>query len=268
MKKILLLFLVFYLGACSSLSDLQRMAMGDEVEVDDDRGGRSPASAKRNGRVLIHKKEFQGSLEQPAVGADLGKNEFGVQSRTFGGKDPWFGTGPANEGSLWNGQSQDNFYFTVNTSFKVGDIIYVAVDQDVNDSLNSKIAALLGEKGKSTRRIASEEIANEVGGAVGDRVGQAVGNGRIGDAVGRDVGQSVQSQLDIDEKYVNIDRIPVRIIEALDQNLFRVEGDRKIFIRNAPYRVAMSGRIRHEDLSAEGSIDSTKVLESKLELTK
>lgn len=253
-------------SACSSLRDLQRMAMGNPVEVDGD--SRSPASSNKRGSVVIMDKKFEGDLNDVPVGADLGRNEFGIQSSTQGKSDPWYGTGPENEGSLWNGASQDNFYFTVNTSYKVGDIIYVEIDSDVNDSLNAKIAALLGEKGKSTRKIVAEEAGREVASEVANKIGGVIGNDRIGEAVGRDAGEKVESSLDLQQMYVNLDRIPMRIVEAVDERIFRIEGDRKIFIRNAPYKVAMTGRIRHEDLTPDGTIESTRVLESKLELTK
>lgn len=262
---LLALFLMGPIG-CSSLSDLQRMAMGDPDA--EESKGRSPASRKKRGSVVIMDKKFEGDLENTPVGADLGRNEFGIQSSTQGKRDPWYGTGPENEGSLWNGASQDNFYFTVNTSYKVGDIIYVEIDSDVNDSLNAKIAALLGESGKSTRKVVAEETGREVASEVAKRVGDAIGNDRIGEAVGRDAGQRVESSLDLQQMYVNLDRIPMRIVEAVDERIFRIEGDRKIFIRNAPYKVAMTGRIRHEDVTPAGTIESTQVLESKLELTK
>ncbi len=266
-KNLSAVFLFLLIGACSSLSDLKKMAMGEsQVEVEDAEKGRSPASEKK-GSVVIQSSEFDGDLKTGPIGSDLGRNEFGVPNSSAG-KDPWYGTGPENEGSLWNGESQDNFYFTVNTSFKVGDILYVMVERDVNDTLNAKIASLLGQNGKSVRNIAAEEAKKEVESAVGDKVATAIGNKKIGEAIGRDVGQSVESSLNLEEEYVNLDKIPVRVVESLDQRLFKIAGDRRIFIRNAPYRIAMTGRIRHEDVSPDGQISSTMVLDSVVELTK
>ncbi len=262
------LALVLMLNSCSSLSDLKRMAMGEsQAELEDEGGGRSPASSKK-GSVVITNTEFDGNITSQPIGSDLGRNEFGVTSNYRNGKDPWYGTGPENEGSLWNPDSQDNFYFTVNTNFKVGDILYVTVERDVNDTLNAKIAALLGQNGKSVRKIAAEEAEKEVASAVGDKLGTAIGNKRVGEAIGRDLGQSVESAIDLKEEYVNLDKIPVRVVESLDQRIFKIAGDRRVFIRNAPYRIAMTGRIRHEDVSPDGQISSTLVLESKVELTK
>ena len=270
MKMFLIAFTMvmsFGLSSCSSLNGLKQMAMGGDAKKKN--SSRNPASvSSAGGSVLIENKQFAGDMSGQPIGADLGKGEFGTTSQTIGSKDPWFGTGPTNEGSLWNGESQDNFYFTMNTSYKVGDIIMVKLDTEVNDALNSRIAALLGESGKSTRKVVAEELERGIASEVGKKVGKAVKNENIAKAIGRDVGDRVKSSLDLKESYVNVDEIPVRITGTLDARMFKIEGSRRVFIKNAPYQVAMSGSIRHEDVSPDGSISSQKVLESKLELTK
>jgi flagellar basal body L-ring protein FlgH len=245
------------------------MASGeDESET------RAPASAavKPAGEksVVIENRSFDGNFVKPSTGTDIGRNEFGVPSTQGGTKanDPWFGTGADNDGSLWDGEGQQNFYFSVNTNYKIGDVIMVKVDSDVNDALNSRIAALLGPRGKSVRNVVAEEAGRSVASKVGDQVTKATGNDKIGAAVGESAGDKVQSSLDLAESYVNVDEIPVRITQRLDGRRFNVEGSRKVFIKNAPYQVVMKGVLRHEDIARDGSIPSSKVLESKLELTK
>jgi len=259
-KFFLFLLLGSFLSGCASLSDLRARVWGtDESE-------RSPASKSQNGSIVIREGKFDGNFSQAPVGADLGKNEFGVSSTSK--NNPWYGTGPENEGSLWNGDTQDNFYFTQNTFFKVGDLITVKVDTDVNDALNSKILALLGDKAKSVRKIASEEAAGAVKDEVSKEVDKVVKNDRLAGAIGGAIGGSVETALDINERYVNIDEIPVRITESLPNRIFNVSGTKQVFIRNAPYQVVFSGKLRHEDIGKNGAIMASNVLESKLELTK
>lgn len=264
---LILVSLFSLLGGCASLSDLQRMAMGEEESAD-----RAPAAAKKDssGSVIIDKRSFDGNFNKAPTGPNLGQNEFGVPATNGGSRsnDPWYGTGVDSDGSLWDGESQNNFYFSVNTNFKVGDVIIVKVETDVNDALNSRIAALLGPKGKSVRNVVAEEAGRSVASKIGDEVAKATGNDKIADAVGQSAGDKVSSSLDLEEMYVNLDELPVRVIDMLDGRRFKVEGSRKVFIKNAPYQVVMTGVIRHEDIGRDGSILSSKVLESKLELTK
>jgi len=267
-QRFLILVAMFsLLGACSSFADLKRMAMGEEEDT-----GRAPAAAKKdsNGSVIIDNRSFDGNFNKAPTGPNLGANEFGVPANQGGTRssDPWYGTGVDSDGSLWEGESQNNFYFSVNTNFKVGDVVIVKVETEVNDALNSRIAALLGPKGKSVRNVVAEEAGRSVASKVGDEVAKAVGNDKIADAVGQSAGEKVTSSLDLEEMYVNLDELPVRITDMLDGRRFKVEGSRKVFIKNAPYQVVMTGVVRHEDIARDGSILSSKVLESKLELTK
>jgi flagellar basal body L-ring protein FlgH len=264
-KNLFFVLLVLCLSACSSIAELQRMARGESGD-----SKRSPASSSSSGSVVIDNRNFEGNFSSNSAGPHLGQNEFGVPA-TRGGKqsnDPWFGTGSANEGSLWNGETQDNFFFSMNTNYKVGDVIVVKVESDVNDSLNARIASLLGPQRPTARRVVAEEAGRSVAGRAAGVVGDAVGNERVAGAIGQEVGDRVTSALDLPETYVNIDEINVRIVEVLSGRRFRVEGTRRVFIRNAPYLVAMSGVLRHEDIAPNGSIASSRVLESKLELTK
>ena len=260
-SKILLLAALLMQRACASLSDLRARVWGEDTS-------RTPASQAKtsSGSLVIHEGKFNGTYNTPAAGADLGRNEFGVPSNNK--NNPWFGTGPENEGSLWNGDTQDNFYFTANTFFKVGDLVTVQVDSDVNDALNARILALLGDRVKSVRKVASEEAAAAVKDEVSQKIDGAVKNDRLAGAIGGAVGASVESALDISERYVNLDEIPVRITEALPNRVFNVSGSRKVFIKNAPYQVVFSGKMRHEDIGKDGKIMASNVLESKLELTK
>lgn len=208
-------------------------------------------------------------------GPNLGANEFAAQARVANERsakgfrsasDPWDGTGPVNEGSLWNPDSQDNFYFSKNLLHKVGDILIVKVEADVNDALNTKVASIL------ERNTVNEVVADEAGKAVKDavskKVGTAIGNQNIGNAVGAAAGARAVAALDPKQKYIDLEDIPVRIVATLPRNTFRVEGARRVMIRNAPYQLKLSGIVRDEDIGGSAMIASNKVLESKMELTR
>lgn len=239
---------------------------------------RAPASVGRAITIDNGSNNAGASLASAAPepsGPNLGANEFAAQARVANERaskgfrssaDPWDGTGPVNEGSLWNPDSQDNFYFSKNLLHKVGDILIVKVENDVNDALNTKVASIL------ERNTVNEVVADEAGKAVTDavskKVGTAIGNQNIGNAVGAAAGARAVAAIETKQKYIDLEDIPVRIVATLPRNTFRVEGSRRVMIRNAPYQLKLSGIVRDEDIGGSALIASNKVLESKMELTR
>jgi flagellar basal body L-ring protein FlgH len=273
MKQLFSCLLVFTLSGCASWTELQQIARGDDA------GARSPASASApansGSSILIEDRSFDGKTKTPAAGPDLSKSEFGAQGNWLkngsdnnqrSGFDPWFGTGPENEGSLWRPDTQDNFYFSRNTKFKVGDVILVKVEPAVNDSLNSRIAGIIGRN--TVRQVVADEAAKAVGDKVSSEVNKAIGNENIAKAVGAEAQGRTAAAVDTKERYVSVDEIPVRLIEYMNGGRFRIEGASRVLIKGAPYQVQLKGILREEDVQGNGSIASNQVLESKLELTK
>ncbi len=255
------------IGGCASWSDIVSLARNEEPEATT--ASRGPASSGGSKSIVIDERNFSGPSGQRPSGPDIARNEFGVQAKGTGkNKDPWYGTGPVNEGSLWSPESQDGFFFSRNTLHKVGDIIMVKMDAAVNESLNSKIVSIIGPK-KSVQRTIAEEAGKSAGEKVAEGVDKLVKNKNVADAIGDAVAADAQAALDpTGDHYVNIDEIPARVVEYMNGGRFRIEGTRKVMIRTAAYAVKLSGTIRDEDVATNNSIDSNMVLESKLELTK
>lgn len=258
---------------CASFAELQQIARGDDT------ASRSPASASSGGNngasILIEDRSYDGKDKITAAGPDLSKTEFGAQGNWLKngsdnnqrtGFDPWFGTGPENEGSLWRQDTQDNFYFSRNTKFKVGDVILVKVEPAVNDSLNSRIAGIIGRN--SVRQVVADETAKAVGDKVSSEVKKVIGNDAIAKAVGADAQGRAAAAVETKERYVSVDEIPVRLVEYMNGGRFRVEGASRVLIKGAPYQVQLKGILREEDVQGNGSIASNQILQSKLELTK
>lgn len=259
------------LGLCSCAS----LFMGDQAVATQ----RGPASVEAApGSVMVYDQTTGLEIDpvtQAPIGADLGRNEFSRQTNVGSERaragyrrnaSPWDGTGPVNEGSLWNPESQDGFFFTRNLLHKVGDVLIVKVENDVNLAVNNKIESILG------RQRLQDVIADEAGKTaeekVSEKVGKAVGNERVGDAVGKAVGDRAVASLESKAAYVQIDEVPVRIVEVLPRNTFRVEGTRRITVMDAPYTFKLSGMVRDEDIGNVSMVSSEKVFESKMELTK
>ncbi len=208
------------------------------------------------------------------VGPNLGANEFASRSKLNDDKasrgyrrqaDPWDGTGPQNEGSLWNPDGQDNFYFTRNTRKKLGDILLVKLEPDVVEAMNTKINTLLART--LPQQVIADEAGRKAGEKISDKVGTAMGSPNIGRAVGDAAGNRVVAALDAKENHIDIEEIPVRLTESLPRSSFKVEGSRRVNVRGAPYLLKITGTVRDEDIGS-GTVATSKVFDSKMELTR
>jgi flagellar basal body L-ring protein FlgH len=264
------------------------------AEAGDDR---SPAAVKKK-RAITLDSGGVGSYEawvgtSDPSGPDLTRNEFGAAQR-FGGDstvkaqrrsaDPWYGVNNPTEGSLWNDTTNDNFYFAKNVSRKVGDLLVVKLESDLNDSLNNKIAAFIE---KNTPKPSPAEVAalaaiqkgaaeakldpnkkpaslEETAKKAGDAAKVAGVNSAI-DAAAQAATDAIAKK---NERFVDVDEMTVRIVQSLARGAFRVEGTRRINIRNAPYAIKLAGVVRNEDILPTSEVSSAKVLDSKLELTR
>lgn len=180
--------------------------------------------------------------------------------------DPFDGTGPFNEASLWNPDSQDNFYFSKNVLHKIGDLLIVKMEPEVNDSLNLRIASVLGRN--SVQQVVADEAGKAAAAGVEQKVGQAIGNENIAKAVGAAAGERTVAALDERPKYVDVDEISVRIMEMLPRNTYRVEGTRRVFVKSTPYTLRYSGVVRDEDVGPSSMIASSKIIDSRLEMVR
>ncbi len=275
-KFFFLCLLLSSLGACSTWMSL----WGDEEGASSD-SGESRAPASSSGEVAIDNSLPATGLpvsdSDDRQGPNLSASEFNskmsysndASSRGYRrNASPWDGLGPTNEGSLWDDTAQDNFYFVRNNMFRVGDIIVVTVEQGINDTLNTRISALVNRGAPSMLAAAT---SNAVQNAMGVRTpaelsasGAKPNNAEIAAAATKAAIQEMRGP----DRFVDVDELTVRITEILPRNTFRVSGGRRVYIRNAPYQLKLNGIVRSEDVSASRVIASGRVLDSKLELTR
>jgi len=238
-----LAFSMLALGACASwMKEIKSSISGDEVALQPKAA--APARAPASVEAAVEKKNDD------------------ARRKT----DPFDSTGPMNEGSLWTAETQDNFYFSKNVLHKIGDILIVKMEPEVNEALNLKLAAAFGRS--TVQQVVADEAGKAAAAAAQQKVGQAIGNANIGKAVGATVGERTTASLDAKPRYIDIDEVSVRITETLPRNSYRIEGSRRVFVKSTPYTLRYSGIIRDEDLGPASIIASSKVIDSRMELTK
>ena len=269
MKKHLALHLsmLALLQSCGTLSDWKKSMVADEGSA-----SRSPAST--GGVSVTDNRPVPGGYSNP-TGPNLSQNEFARQSGYWNDKagkgvrrnaDPWDGTGPSNEGSLWSPQGQDGFYFSRNSARKLGDLLVVKVERDINDALNARIASILGRT--ELRQVVADEAGREVASEVQKRAGVALGNENIARAIGNDIGSKATAALDKNVRYLDVDEVSVRITEVLKGSIYKVDGTKRVVIKGAPYTLRLQGQVRDEDVATVALVSSNQVFESRMDLIK
>lgn len=280
MRIIFTLILLATLGACSSFMTDMKIAMGLEDASVADQDVRSPASVAggANNRVEIDNRtgaDYSLKSVQSPRGPQLGQNDFAhISSHNNAksaqgyrsGNNPWSGVGPSSEGSLWRDDTQDNFYFARNVIYSVGDLFVVTIDSEINDALNMRIAQILGRT--SVQQVVADEAGRAARAEAEKQVGKFVNNDRVAGAVGRDIESRTIASIDSKPRYIDVDNVTVRITELLNKGSYRIEGTKRVFVKDAPYNVKFSGIARDEDIGPNKMIASKAVLESKVELTK
>ncbi len=270
----LALCMILSVSGCSSLMTDLKTAMLGEDSVSESQDTRAPASANRVELDNRTGADFSGPQQGPR-GPTLGHSDFAhfsshQNARSAQGfrsnSNPWSGVGPSGEGSLWKDDTQDNFYFARNTIYSVGDLMVVTIDNEINDALNLRIAQILGRT--SVQQVVADEAGKAAGNAAEDQVQKVIKNDRIAEAVGRDIEGRTIASLDSKPRYIDVDNVTVRITELLNKGSYRIEGTKRVFVKDAPYNVKFSGIVRDEDIGANKMIASKAVLESKVELTR
>jgi flagellar basal body L-ring protein FlgH len=260
------------LGACSSQVG-RWLGLGPEVKVE---AARVPAmesdTTGEGDQELIKVSQGEGN-------SNLGANEFAPQQKLFDERaqrgfrrnaDPWQVTGNYNEASLWNSESQDNFLFSRNMLNKVGDFVIVKIEPDLQETLNSRLAALY--KPMNSKPKLKDTIAEEAGKAAGEKVGDAVekvtGNKPIAEAAGSEVQDRTVASMTSKVRYFTTKEVPVRIVEVTGRGTLRVEGVRRLFLKYGAFDLKVSGILREEDIGPSRMIASSRLMDQKVEINK
>ena len=280
MRQLAFALLALSFAGCSSwIHSFKNSITGDEqVDVPENTSQFTTPAARGPASITAYDNRSgtaPAPLQAQPTGPDLSASEFAPLARLSDDSaargyrrqaSPWDGTGPANEGSLWNSDSQDGYLFTKNLLYKIGDIIVVKVEPEINNTLNFEIASLLGRT--TVQQVAADEAGRKIASVAAQKTEKALGSAALGNAVGQAAAQATVNALDANTRYVDISDIPVRITETLARNSYKVEGARRVYIRNAPYQVKISGVVRDEDIGPTRMIASSRIFESKMELTK
>jgi flagellar basal body L-ring protein FlgH len=264
------LVFLFLLASCASTVKSWRDAMmGNESQG----GSRSPASTQE--LSIENRSGANVNPDTESAGPDLTQNELMSGQQHYNQKssygfrrnaNPWYGTQADNEGSLWNPDSQDGFLFSKNLLHKLGDIIIVKLESDVSTTMNEKVDEVLGRT--TLNQVLADEAGKSAKNKVKEKVTKALGNAAVGDAVSEEVKNRTVSSIDGKAKAIDVENVAVRITAYGPRNTFFVQGARKIYIRNSPYKLKLEGIVRDEDIGPTSIVSSNMVFESKLEIVK
>lgn len=260
------------LGACSSKMG-RWMGLAPEPKAEAARVPAAEPDTTSDGDVELIK------ASQGDSNPNLGANEFAPQQKLFDERaqrgyrrnaDPWQATGNYNEASLWNSDSQDNFLFSRNMLNKVGDFVIVKIEPDLQETLNSRLAALY--KPMNSKPKLKDTIVDETAKAAGEKVGAEVekitGNKAIGDAANSEVQERTVASMTSKVRYFTTKEVPVRIVEVTNRGTLRVEGNRRLFLKNGAFDLKISGILREEDIGPSRMIASSRLMDQKVEINK
>jgi len=252
------------LGACASFQEIGSFFEGEEAS-------RAPASD-----TTALELELNTPTDPSAPGENV--STLSQNSRLFDDAasrgyrrnvDVWDGGGHSSDGSLWNSEGQDGYFFTRNIHHKVGDFIYVKIEPDVLDIMNVKMLALVPvERSKSVKNVVADEAGKAAATKVGDKVEEIVKNKNIADAVGDAAGQRVISSIEEKPQLLDIEEMSLRVLDILPRGTLRVEGIKRINVRATPVEIKINGVVREEDLSPTMRVASSRLMETKVELSK
>ena len=158
-----------------------------------------------------------------------------------------------NPGSLFV-LGQADFLFADSRAYRVGDIVLVRI---VESTLATNKATT------SAKRQGNTEM--KVGGFFGKEsfLGAAVGKDPIVDA---ESGNSFNGDGRTTRQSSLTTTVAARIVRALPNNVFELEGGREVRVNDENQIVVLRGLARGRDIDADNSILSTKIADARIEL--
>jgi len=145
-------------------------------------------------------------------------------------------------GSLWTDKGQENFYFSKNIKRRTGDIVILRVGSEINDLLESRIERYF-------TRIAQKEAKRAAASETDSNSTAAVANSS-------------------ETEKVEMGDLTMRLLQSLPRGSFSVQGEKQIYVRSKPFKVKISGIIKMEDIGPDDVVESARLLDSKVSLTK
>ncbi len=182
---------------------------------------------------------------------------------------PWEGVEIESEGSLWNPENQANFYFTRNMIFNLGDIVTLEFEPDDSEILNKRLTSLYRPLLKPTvKDVVAEEAGKAAGEKIATEVAGAVKNENIAKAIGDDVKDRAVAAINPKKRYFTSKDITLRVVEVNNRGVVKVEGVKKLFLKQANFDLKVSGMLREQDIGSERRVASSRLLDAKMEIAK
>jgi flagellar basal body L-ring protein FlgH len=186
--------------------------------------------------------------------------------------DPFQASSGDEDGSLWRADLQENYLFTRNLQFKVGDFVYVSLEPDLQEFMNQRLAKTMSTELQQAAPGVQKVVAEEAGKAAGDQVNRSVAsvvkNDRVAEAVGGAVANQVRSTLAPQKKLLDISEMPMRVTAILPQGELKIEGSMRRMVENIPVEMKLAGRLREQDVGPSLRVASSRLMDSQMEFVK
>jgi flagellar L-ring protein precursor FlgH len=171
-------------------------------------------------------------------------------------------------GSLWRMEGQGSYLFSENNVRLEGDIINVKIDGNPRKQLTTKtevINKLLQKlkRANQPRRGVAAADAPPAEGAAAPAEGAAAGT--PGAPAAPAAAAAEEKEEKADPNLFDVDLVPVRIVERLNNGNFRVRGAQNFMIDKREYKVIVTGEVRPNDVN-DGVVSAPLLLDSNFDI--
>lgn len=190
-----------------------------------------------------------------------------------------------NEGSLWAPDGQTNYYFTKNKVRAVGDILTVKLGSDLIRDIGLEVKRTLNDNERAIELSLAEDRARaraQAGRAAAGGGKDALSTSQAAPAQGPGGGGSPDTvfgapSVDVRPSDIDVskslelkpgDTMMAEIVERYPNGNYRIRGTKMVIYRNgAPRLVHLTAVVGASDISDDGTVDSGKLYEYRLEAT-
>lgn len=169
-------------------------------------------------------------------------------------------------GSLWRMEGQGSYLFSENNVRLEGDIINVKIDGNPRKQLTTKTEVInkllqkLKRANQPRRGVASAD-APPAEGAAAPAEGAPPGTPGAPAAAA----PAEEKEEKADPNLFDVDLVPVRIVERLNNGNFRVRGAQNFMIDKREYKVIVTGEVRPNDVN-DGVVSAPLLLDSNFDI--
>ena len=175
-----------------------------------------------------------------------------------------------NDGSLWGGDGQANFFFTKNKVRSQGDIITVVSDADLVRDLSTEVLRTLTKDERSQEldlaqeRLNTDSVKSSSAGADRAPASAAKNEGKKDEGNGR---EATLADIDLSKSlgFKAGDPILAEIVERYPNGNYKLRGSKKVPYKGGFRYVTMLGIVRGQDVADDDTVQSGKLYEYRLE---